>query len=242
VTLNRPDARNAADAQMHRRLSQVWRELADDPEAWVVILTGTGQTFSAGGDFEWMLSYRTADTRWRVIEEARRIATDMLSFPLPVVAAVIGPAVGLGASLVAMSDLVLMADTAFLADPHLRVGLVPGDGGGATIPAYNSLLLAKEYLFLGDRIDAERAVVMGLANRVVAAEQLMAEAMTLALRLASVPQFALRETKRLLNQGIEQSLAASRNYGLAAERCSMADDGFLRFLDDQEARSDAEKA
>ncbi|CAM3129813.1 enoyl-CoA hydratase/isomerase family protein [Mycobacterium colombiense] len=234
VTLNRPEALNAADADMHRRLSQIWVELADDPQARAVVLTGAGRAFSAGGDFDFMRSYRDPECRWRVMEEARRIVTEMLHFPLPVVAAVNGPAVGLGSTLAALSDLVLVADNAFLADPHVMVGLVAGDGGAATLPAHMSLLHAKEFLFLGDRIEAQRAVAMGLANRVVPAADLSAEAHKLAARLARLPQHALRDTKRALNQSLELAMASSRNYGLAAERYSMTDTDFLSFLDSQE--------
>lgn len=234
VTLNRPEALNAADADMHRRLSQIWVELADDPQARAVVLTGAGRAFSAGGDFDFMRSYRDPECRWRVMEEARRIVTEMLHFPLPVVAAVNGPAVGLGSTLAALSDLVLMADNAFLADPHVMVGLVAGDGGAATLPAHMSLLHAKEFLFLGDRVEAQRAVAMGLANRVVPAADLPAEAHRLAARLAGLPQHALRDTKRALNQSLELAMASTRNYGLAAERYSMTDTDFLSFLDSQE--------
>jgi enoyl-CoA hydratase len=234
VTLNRPEALNAADAEMHRRLSQIWAELADDPHARVVVLTGAGRAFSAGGDFDFLRSYRDPGCRWRVMEEARRIVLEMLHFPLPIVAAVNGPAVGLGSTLALMSDLVLLADNAFLADPHVLVGLVAGDGGAATLPAHVSLLHAKEFLFLGDRVEPERAVAMGLANRVVPAADLAAEACRLAMRLAGLPQHALRDTKRALNQGLEVAMASSRNYGLAAERCSMTDTDFLNFLDAQE--------
>ncbi|MGV0050577.1 enoyl-CoA hydratase/isomerase family protein [Mycobacterium colombiense] len=234
MTLNRPEALNAADADMHRRLSQIWVELADDPQARAVVLTGAGRAFSAGGDFDFMRSYRDPECRWRVMEEARRIVTEMLHFPLPVVAAVNGPAVGLGSTLAALSDLVLMADNAFLADPHVMVGLVAGDGGAATLPAHMSLLHAKEFLFLGDRVEAQRAVAMGLANRVVPAADLPAEAHRLAARLAGLPQHALRDTKRALNQSLELAMASTRNYGLAAERYSMTDTDFLSFLDSQE--------
>lgn len=234
VTLNRPDALNAADAVMHRRLSTIWAELTEDVEARVVILTGAGRAFSAGGDFDFMRTYREPENRWRVMEEARRIVTEMLHFPLPVVAAINGPAVGLGSTLAMMCDLVLIADDAFLADPHVLVGLVAGDGGAATLPAHASLLHAKEFLFLGDRVDPERAVTMGLANRVVPADQLVAEARALAMRLAKLPQNALRDTKRALNQSLEVALASTRNYGLAAERYSMTDTDFLTFLQSQE--------
>jgi enoyl-CoA hydratase len=237
VTLNRPEALNAANAAMHRRLSTIWAELADDKEARAVVLTGAGRAFSAGGDFDFMRTYRDPEARWRVMEEARRIATEMLHFPLPVIAAINGPAVGLGSSLAMMSDLVLLADNAFLADPHVLVGLVAGDGGAATLPAHASLLHVKEFLFLGDRVGPDRAVQMGLANRVVPAADLMTEANALGLRLADLPQHALRDTKRALNQVLEVSLASTRNYGLAAERYSMTDDDFTSFLKKQEGTS-----
>lgn len=233
VTLNRPDALNAADADMHRALSRIWGDLAEDADARVVILTGAGRAFSAGGDFDFMRSYTAPENRWRVMEEARRIVTEMLHFPLPVVAAINGPAVGLGATLAMLSDLVLIADDAFMADPHVMVGLVAGDGGAATLPAHTSLLHAKEFLFLGDRVNPQRAVEMGLANRVVPAAGLLDEARALALRLAAAPQHALRDTKRALNQSLEVALASTRNYGLAAERYSMTDPDFLAFLDKQ---------
>ncbi|MBF4997231.1 enoyl-CoA hydratase/isomerase family protein [Nocardia sp. BSTN01] len=237
VTLSRPDNLNAVDAAMHRRLSQIWTEIADDPDARAVVLTGAGRAFSAGGDFGFMSGHRDPDIRWRVMEEARRIITEMLHFPLPVVAAVNGPAVGLGSSLALMSDLVLMADTAFLADPHVLVGLVAGDGGAATLPAHTSLLHAKEFLFLGDRVNAQTAVARGMANRVVPAADLLTEANALAQRLAALPQHALRDTKRALNQSVELSFAAGRNYGLAAERYSMTDLDHHAFLAAEERRT-----
>jgi enoyl-CoA hydratase len=231
VTLNRPAELNAVNASLHHRLSTIWREIADDHEARSVVLTGAGTAFSAGGDFEFMAQAQDSDKRWRIMEEGRRIIEEMLHFPLPVVAAVNGPAVGLGASLAVMSDLVLIADTAHIADPHVLVGLVAGDGGVATWPAHVSLLHAKEFLFLGDKIRPERAVAMGLANRVVEACELHTEALALARRLAELPQHALRDTKRALNLVLEQNLAATRNYALAAERYSMADADHSAFVE-----------
>lgn len=237
VTLNRPENLNAADAAMHARLSRIWAELAADPEARAVVLTGAGRAFSAGGDFTFMRGHRDPQARWRTMDEARRIITEMLHFPLPVVAAVNGPAVGLGSSLALMCDLVLMADTAFLSDPHVLVGLVAGDGGAATLPAHASLLHAKEFLFLGDRVDAQTAVARGMANRIVPSADLAAEATALAHRLAELPQHALRDTKRALNLGVELAYASSRNFAIAAERYSMTDTDHQAFLDAQETRA-----
>jgi enoyl-CoA hydratase len=223
VTLNRPEQLNATNAALHRGLSLVWRQLAEDADARVVILTGAGRAFSAGGDFHFMTKL-AADERFReeTLEEARTILLDMIRFPLPVIAAVNGPAVGLGCSLALSCDLVLLSDQAHLADPHLAIGLVPGDGGAALWPLFTSMLRVKEFLFTGDRIGPEQAVQLGLANRVVPDGELHAEALKLAGRLARLPRRALSDTKRALNAHIERAVAGPLEIAIQGEMASMA--------------------
>jgi enoyl-CoA hydratase len=156
------------------------------------------------------------------MEEARAILLDMIRFPLPLIAAVNGPAVGLGCSLALSCDIVLMSDRAHLADPHVGVGLVAGDGGAALWPLFSSLLRVKEYLFTGEAIAPELAVQIGLANRVVPHADLMDEARRLAHRLARVPQTALRDTKRALQAHVEQAVSGPLEIALQAEIKSMA--------------------
>ena len=134
------------------------------------------------------------------------------------VAAVNGPAVGLGCSLVALSDLVYMAETAYLADPHVQVGLVAADGGPLTWPLHTSLHLAKEYAFTGARIPAARAVEFGLANHVAADP--LAEATACAGQIAALPQQAVESTKRLLNLQLERAVLAALDFATAAEEAS----------------------
>jgi enoyl-CoA hydratase len=223
VTLSRPEALNATNASLHRGLALVWRELALDPDACAVVLTGAGSAFSAGGDFHFMTQLQVdAGFREQVMEEARTILLDMIRFPLPLVAAVNGPAVGLGCSLALSCDIVLISDRAHLADPHLNVGLVAGDGGAALWPLFTSLLRAKEYLFTGDPIAPELAVQLGLANRVVPHEELLPEALRLARRLARLPQKALRDTKRALNAHVEKAVAGPLEIAIQAEIASLA--------------------
>jgi enoyl-CoA hydratase len=223
VTLNRPEQLNATNAALHRGIAEVWRHLAADPDAKVVILTGAGTAFSAGGDFGFMLQLQQdAAFREQTMAEARTILLDMLRFPLPVIAAVNGPAVGLGASLALSCDLVLLSDRAHLADPHLLVGLVAGDGGAALWPLYTSLLRAKEFIFTGERIAPELAVQLGLANRVVPHDELLPEATKLAQKLARLPQKALRDTKRALNTHAEKAVAGPLEIAIQAEIASMA--------------------
>jgi enoyl-CoA hydratase/carnithine racemase len=218
VTLNEPDTLNAITEELHGVVARLWDRIAEDRDCRAVVLTGAGRAFSAGGhypDFE----QRRVDLDFRRLSmrTARKLVTGMLDVDVPVVAAVNGPAVGLGCTIVTLCDIVFMADTAFLADPHVSVALVAGDGSAVTWPAHTSLLKAKQYLLTGDRIPADEAVAIGLANFVVPAADLMAEATAFAHRLAAQPPQAVRETKAILNQHLRANAARSLGYGLAAE-------------------------
>jgi enoyl-CoA hydratase/carnithine racemase len=222
VTMNRPSDLNAANAAMHRGLTEVWRTIAADTDARAAVLTGAGRAFSAGADFAWLREIQAdADYAAEVTDEARALLVEMVRFPLPLVAAVNGPAVGLGCSLAIGCDIVLLSDRAFLADPHVSVGLVAGDGGAALWPLMTSLLRAKEFVFTGDRIAPELAVQLGLANRVVPDDELGDQARALAHRLARQPRRALVDTKRAMNVHVEKAMSGVLDVALLAERQSM---------------------
>ncbi|MGW0948655.1 enoyl-CoA hydratase/isomerase family protein [Streptomyces sp. NPDC002623] len=222
VELNRPEQRNAMSEELHTRLASVWSELAADPQAGAIVLTGRGRAFSAGGNLDLMTRVQRDEAfRERQVDEARRIVTGMLRCPLPVIAAVNGPAVGLGSSLALLSDLVLIADDAYVADPHVQVGLVAGDGGAYLLPLLVGATRAKELLFLGEKVSAEDAVRLGLANRAVPQDKLLDEAMELARRLAAQPAQALRQTKLAVNRHLEQALGTVMEPALLAERDTM---------------------
>ncbi|WP_067657532.1 enoyl-CoA hydratase/isomerase family protein [Nocardia harenae] len=222
VLIDRPDELNAVNADLHRALAEVWRYLAADTGARVVVLTGAGRAFSAGGDLDWITSFLDDPVaRDESIREGAQIIEEMLRFPLPVIAAVNGAAMGLGASIAVLSDVVLMSEQAYLADPHVAVGLVAGDGGAAFWPLLTPILRTREFLYTGDRIDAATAVQVGLASRVVAPEALLDEARTLAHRLAAQPVEALRGTKRVVNMYLSQALGGPMQAGFAAEVVSM---------------------
>lgn len=227
VTLNRPEALNAADEELHGAIASVWSQLAGLPECRAVIITGAGSAFSAGGDLS-LLERMSGDLalRRRIMAEAAEIVRAMTSFPLPVVAAVNGPAVGLGCSLAALSDLVVMAESAYLADPHVAIGLAAGDGGAITWPLNMGLQRVKEWLLLGGRISAEQALQFGLANRVVPDGQAVPEAGKLARRLANLPPQALRETRRVLNQPLAARIEAALDDILDAETRSFDEPAF----------------
>jgi enoyl-CoA hydratase len=218
VTLNQPDSLNAITEDLHGTFARLWDQVADDGDCLAVVLTGAGRAFSAGGhypDFE----QRRVDLafRRRSMRTGRRIVSSMLDVDVPVIAAVNGPAVGLGCTIVTLCDIVFMAEQAFLADPHVSVALVAGDGAAVTWPALTSLLKVKQYLLTGDRIPAEEAVALGLANFVVPGDELLEQAVAFAHRIAAQPPQAVRETKAILNQHLRANAVRSLGYGLAAE-------------------------
>jgi enoyl-CoA hydratase len=218
VTLNRPEALNATNERLHAALTAVWGHLAADRGARAVVLTGAGRAFSAGGDLGHFVElWDDRDRRRREIDEARRLLTEMTDFPLPVVAAVNGPAVGLGCNLAVCSDIVLMAESAYIGDPHVGVGLTAADGGAPTWPLLMGMLRAKEYLLTSERIPAEQAVALGLANRVVPDAELLDQAMRLAGKLAAQPPLAVQSTKRALNMHVKRAIAGVLEYALAEE-------------------------
>ena len=151
---------------------------------------------------------------------ARSLATGLLEFPLPVVAAVRGAAVGVGCTVALLCDLMVMEESAYLLDPHLRVGLVAGDGGATLWPFVTTPQKTKEILFLAGRVTAQDAESMGLANRVAPDGEGLSTALALAHRLAEVPQGALEATKRTVNMPILDRLRAAMDFSLAAEEYS----------------------
>jgi enoyl-CoA hydratase len=200
VTLNRPKDRNPASTEMLFGLTRLARELGSDREVRAVILTGAGKAFSAGGDFKHFVETATNPAAAKAtLDNSRELIRAMLDLPVPVIAAVNGAAVGFGATLAALSDIVLIAETAFFAEPHANVGLVLGDGISITWPFLLAMNKAKELIFTGDRIYAKDAVACGLANRAVPLDQLMPEAIALAKRIAEQPRSALEGSKSILN-------------------------------------------
>jgi enoyl-CoA hydratase/carnithine racemase len=218
LTLNRPDERNAINEALHAALESVWGELEARADVRAVILTGAGRAFSAGGNLEGFR--RLVDdraVRRFMMDSALALAEAIAGFRKPIVAAVNGPAVGLGASLVGLCDIVLMAERAYFADTHVSVGLVSGDGATSTWPLMVGILRAKEKILLGERIDAATAVAIGMATRAVPDEELMAEARTIADRLAAQPPQALQDTKRVLNLHIQDAIRRIMPTSLAWE-------------------------
>jgi enoyl-CoA hydratase len=237
VTMNRPEQRNSFVDELHVKMEKVWERLGDDREARAVVLTGAGPAFSAGGDVAvFMKTYEDFEYRRENFRRGERLAETMINFHLPVVAAVNGPAVGLGCSIAVLCDVVFIAESAWMADTHVNVGLVAGDGGPMSWPLYMSMLRAKEYIFTGDRIPAEEAVHLGLANRVFPSDALLDEARTLAHRFAEQPPQALQETKRAINMHLRQAAQLVLPFAFAAEMVSFDTDATRQFVEKFQAR------
>jgi len=227
VTLNRPDALNAADSTLHGALAEVWSVLDADTDVKAIVLTGAGSAFSAGGDLH-LLEQMTEDRALRaaIMAESAEIVRTMISVRVPIIAAVNGPAVGLGCSLASMCDIVLIEEHAYFADPHVALGLVAADGAAFTWPLLMSVLRAKEYILLGDRIPAGVAVELGLANRVVPTGASVEAALALAQRLGTLPPQAVRGTKALLNSALAHAVEQQLASGLDMETKSFDEPAF----------------
>jgi enoyl-CoA hydratase len=227
VTLNRPDALNAANDALHGEIARVWRELDADPDVKAIVLTGADGAFSAGGDLD-LLDRMVRDTALRdaIMAEGAEIVRAMTSVRVPIIAAVNGPAVGLGCSLASMCDLVIVEEQAYFADPHVSLGLVAADGGAITWPLLTSLVRAKEFILLGDRVPAAEAVQLGLANRVVPTGNAVATALDLAERMAALPPQSLRETKALLNATLRSAVGTLLDGAIATESASFDEPAF----------------
>jgi len=230
IRLNRPDALNAVNDDLHCALAALWPRLNEDRSARAAVITGNGRAFSAGGDFKYLDEIRQdPDLRAKTILHGREIVLGMVRTRIPLIAAVNGPAVGLGCSLVALSDIVYMAEGAYLADPHVQVGLVAADGGPLTWPLQISVLQAKEYALTGARISAQRAVEIGLANHVVADP--LSEAIACAKKIMELPRQAVESTKRMLNMHVERAVLSTLDYANAAEDQSFQTEDFRQIVD-----------
>src|SRR5438270_1748591 len=204
VTLDRPERRNAISPEMHAELTPLFRRIAEDRAAKVVILTGAGdKAFCVGADFGGM--QENLDTNAyedgipRPMVGSAALVRAQLHAPQPIISAINGAAIGLGATMALFCDIPLMAAEARLADPHVNAGLVAGDGGAILWPMLMGLNRGKEFLLTGDLMGAEEAERLGLVNHVYPRAELLDAARALAARLAKGPQVAIQFNKRLAN-------------------------------------------
>ncbi|MBB6125312.1 enoyl-CoA hydratase-related protein [Sphingobium subterraneum] len=218
ITLNRPDRLNAFDAQMHTELPHAISLATHDAESDLIILTGAGRAFSAGGDLDWQEDAARRPFMFeQTVREAKQIVYGMIDCEKPIIAKINGPAVGLGATIAVLSDISFIADDTYIADPHVNIGMVAGDGAALIWPQLIGFARAKEYLFTGDRIGAAEAARIGLVNHAVARTELDASVDAFADRLAKAPQQALRYTKMTINVALRAMAGAVMDVGLGYE-------------------------
>ena len=202
LTLNRPDKLNAADLEMQQALLASLDAAGSDDETRAIVLTGAGRAFSAGGDRD--LLRQIADDRLEQVEALACVHNGtircMLALTIPVIAAVPGPAVGYAAGLVAMCDIVVMGENAFLCDPHVHFGIAATTAVQLVWPLRTSDAFAREALMTGRRIPAHEALAAGLANHVCPAGEELQTAMGIAEGLAALPRAGIAGTKRAFNR------------------------------------------
>jgi len=210
VRLNRPQAKNAIDAQMHVELMDLLRLVGTDPDARVVTLTGAGNCFCAGGDMSLMERSLTDHALWGGnMDQARDLLMAIVDLDRPIIAAVNGAAVGLGATIALFCDIVIAAETARISDPHVAVGLSAGDGGALIWPELIGYAQAKKFLLTGLPITGAEAARIGLVSEAVSADALDARVAELARHIAALPAVAVRLTKKSINMALRQKIDAT---------------------------------
>lgn len=203
LTISNPSKLNAVDGQMHRELAQIFYDVQEDRDADIVVLTGDGSAFSAGGDIDWMRRSAEGQEEGPSSNEGKKIIFGLLDCEKPIIAKVRGPAIGLGCTIALFCDVIFAADTARFADPHVKVGVVAGDGGAVIWPQLVGYARAKEYLMTGDPLTANEAERIGLINHVVPDAELDARVAAFAKKLAAGAPQAIKYTKVSVNLALK---------------------------------------
>lgn len=225
LTLNNPRRKNAITRPMHRELAHIWDDVDADNDILVTILTGEGDAFCAGTD----LSVQDADNdsgrkNRPPTKNARKLFWNMLDAEKPMIAKVRGPAYGMGVNIALACDMVIAAEGAKFCDSHVRMGIAPGDGGAALFPLLLGFHRAKEYLMLGEAIEARKAAELGLINYCVPGDDLDAFVDDFARRLAAGPPLAISYGKMSVNLLLKQLTAGAFETSLAYDQMTLFTD------------------
>lgn len=205
VTLNRPEAMNALNLEIREELAQAIQAVQNDSEAKVLIITGAGRAFCAGGDVKTMVGVTPMGMRDRLTKLQRTLMA-ILNLEQPVISMVNGYAVGAGFNLALAADIIIASENARFAQSFVNVGLIPDFGGMYILPRLVGLARAKELIFTGRMIDAREAERMGLVNKVVPPGELEAATYELASKLASGPSRTIGLAKSILNRVFDMDL------------------------------------
>jgi enoyl-CoA hydratase len=206
ITMNRPEKYNATDEGMHGELSRVWRDVADDPETRVAVITGAGKAFSAGGDLA--MVERLAGDHDRVahmLSEMSEIVYGITNCEKPVISAINGVAVGAGTVVGLLADISIVAEDAKIGDGHVKLGVAAGDHAAIIWPLLAGMAKSRYYLLTGEMVSGAEAERIGLVSKAVPRDEVLSEALRVAQVLATGSQLAIRWTKRSLNSWIRQA-------------------------------------
>ncbi|WP_157220711.1 enoyl-CoA hydratase/isomerase family protein [Flavisphingomonas formosensis] len=222
LTLNNPRRKNAVSRPMHKEIERIWDDVDADDDIRVVILTGEGDAFCAGTD----LSVQDADNQEGrpgrpPTRSARRLFWNMLDCEKPIIAKVRGPAYGVGVNIAMAADIVVAAEHARFCDSHVKMGIAAGDGGAALWPLLIGFHRAKEYLMIGDPIDAQRAEAIGLINYCLPDVELDDFVDTLARKLSAGAPLAISYTKMAVNLMLKQMTGGAFETSLAYDQLSL---------------------
>ena len=221
ATLNRPEKLNAVNGAMHRELSTLPVDANRDPAVRVLVLTGAGRAFCAGGDFSGSRDEPMGGRYLNRMNEARLIVDNWLDCEKPVICAVNGYALGLGATVALLADVVYAGRSAVLGDTHVNMGIGAGDGGGVIWPMLVGPSRAKYYLMTGEHIKAEAALQLGLVQGVVEDDELVSTALVLAERLSNGPLAAISASKVPINKWIKHVSNLVLPLSLSMEEATM---------------------
>jgi enoyl-CoA hydratase/carnithine racemase len=225
LTLNRPEKANAVDDVMHSELSSVFAAAHDDSRVRAVVITGAGRAFSAGGDESPDREYATSTGR-TPIEEARHIVEDIIALPKPMIAAVNGHAIGLGALIATLADISFVSADAKLGDLHVHAALPAGNGAAVIWPLLVGINRAKHLLMTGEILTAAEAERFGLVTRVLPTDEVLPAAMAMAERLAALSPQAVQGTKMAVNRLLAMASGAVLPLSLSLEAAAMESDDF----------------
>jgi 2-(1,2-epoxy-1,2-dihydrophenyl)acetyl-CoA isomerase len=229
ISLNRPERLNALAGYMRRDLAEALEEAGSDPEVRVIVIKGEGRAFCAGGDIHFMaelVERGDAEEFARLLGAARRVILAIRQMTKPVMASIEGACAGAGFNLALACDMRIASETASFAQSFVKIGFHPDWGGTYFLPRMVPSNIAAELFFLGDAIDAPKALALGLVNRVVPPEQLEAETRKLAERLRDAPAVSIAAAKQAVYAGEHDSLEQMLQYEVDAQmRCFESEDG-----------------
>lgn len=231
ITLNRPEVLNAADRRLHTEFVELWRTIDADPDVHVAVITGAGRAFSAGGDLKMVENaHRNYDEIVRILNEARDLVYNILHCDTPIVTAIHGAAVGAGLVIALLADISIAADSARLADGHVRMGVAAGDHAAIVWPLLVGMAKSKYYLMTSDFVSGAEAERMGLVSLCVPEESLHEKTMQVAADIATGPRHAIKFTKRALNQWLLQA-GPIFDHSLALEMLGFFSDDMMAGVD-----------